>query len=799
MNLKKKFVIGAASLALVAGMGVAPAMAADSGAPIPLPGGAKLERVDGMERMMTAFNAAKLRMQASQNGTALRKAYLVNQSSIVDAATAGMVNDGVILLVPGDAKGQQLLGAMMAKDPDLKVITTLIAVGGESVMPKDAVANVAKMNSKIVSKSKRLGGKNRYETNVAIAKEFFKDGPGTLPFLLARGDNPVDAITAGAYDRGPTLLVNPSGTVDPATVEYVKSTKDNNVIAMGGEGVLPSSQISQLFDTKEQLDPWSYKESLDKLKNNLRLAAANFIGQSAWQQGEDSIAGYFGRHSENSNKGACVDTAKLSGDTTLINIKDGIPTTEKCFIGYDRSLGLMKVNAANILKLVSGKQDLLDGEVKAAKAANIADQAAGKTVKDYTANAVTFTPATPGATPSYPGYNQLAAKFKAMYGVDPTPATATIDAEGVIHINDNGSWKFSTDGAFEGVSAEAIAATVSDYKDAVGDNPAIKIGTAVKGVKLADLPSSTVNTSDALTDSTTKHPINYAAVKEVTEKALADLTAAHKDAKKALDEAIAAWKAAPAAKIFTQDKAGFPRIQGKDRYGTSALLSYFLRGASSNTYLTGWTENDGWGFGASEAWKYVFLASGEDAHLIDSVVSGQLQHGPILLVHSSGDLPADVASELKDMGTAKKLEGGYVVGGTGAVEDAVAKAAAAKIAEGGKFVTAATPAAPAATQSTKPVLGAPSGDITAAGGTATIAITGYNSAYTYNVTLDATSIAAGYTQTRNNGTITVTAPASLTSGAHATVTVSVTSDEDGAGSAKTVSEVATATINVAVS
>lgn len=613
------------------------------------------------------------------------KAYLVNQSAIVDAATAGMVKDGVVLLVPGDAKGQQLLGAMMAKDPDLKVITTLIAVGGEGVMPKDAVANVAKMNSKIVSKSKRLGGKNRYETNVAIAKEFFKDGPGALPFLLARGDNPVDAITAGAYDRGPTLLVNPSGTVDPATVEYVKSTKDTNVIALGGEGVLPSSQISQLFDTKEQLDPWSYKESLDKLKNNLRLAAANFIGQSAWQKGSDDIAGYFGRASESSNNGACIDTVKLSGDTTLINIKDGIPTTEKCFIGYDRSLGLMKVNAANILKLVGAKQDALDGEVKDAKAANVAAQAAGKTVKDYPANAVTFTAATPGATPSYAGYGDLVTAFTNMYGVAPSPASATMDAEGVIHINDSGSWKFSADGAFEGVSDEAIAATISDYKDAVGDNPAIKIGSAAP-VKLADLPSSTVTSSDTLTSAIAAHPINYAAVKEVTEKTLADLTAAHKDAKKALDDAIAAWKAAPVAKIFTQDKAGFPRIQGKDRYGTSALLSYFLRGASSNTYTTGWTENNGWGF--DEAWKYVYLTSGEDMHLIDSVVAGQLQYGPILLVHSSGDIPADVASELKDMGTAKKLEGGYIVGGTGAVEDAVAKAAAAKIAEGGKFVQA---------------------------------------------------------------------------------------------------------------
>ena len=52
MNLKKKFVIGAASLALVAGMGVAPAMAA----PIPLLGGGTADlvaqRVSGLMRMV---------------------------------------------------------------------------------------------------------------------------------------------------------------------------------------------------------------------------------------------------------------------------------------------------------------------------------------------------------------------------------------------------------------------------------------------------------------------------------------------------------------------------------------------------------------------------------------------------------------------------------------------------------------------------------------------------------------------------------------------------------------------------
>ncbi|MCU9997440.1 cell wall-binding repeat-containing protein [Mobiluncus mulieris] len=676
MNFGKKMAVGVASAALVASLAGVPAAVANKS--IPLPGGAKLERVDGVDRMLTSFNAAKLRMQDKQsNGVAVKTAYLVNQDSVVDAATAGMVKDGVVLLVPSDAKGQQLLGAMMSKDDDLKKIKKLVAIGGEAVMPKEAVANVAKMNRNINSKSDRLGGKNRYETNVAIAKKVYKDG-GSGPILLTRGDNPVDGITAGSYEAAATLLVNPAGDVDKSTKSYMDSLKGKNqdVLVLGGESVLPEDQVKKLFDGVKQLDPWSYKDEVTKLKNNLRKAAANFIGQSAWQKGTDNVAGYFGRAAENSNNGACIDDMKLSGDQSLINVSDGIPATEKCFIGYDRSLGLVKANAAKILKQVSAKQDALDNQVKAVKAANVTAQAEGKTVKGYPANA--------GNLAAYSGYAALSGAFKAMYGVAPEAPEATIDSEGVVTVNNPGSWKFSADGAFDGVNEDAVASVIADYKDAAGDSKVIKLNASTT-VKLGDLPTTTLGATDTIAkaDGATLE-VNFGAVAEVTKKALADLKAGHAEAKKALDDAIIAWKASPFAKVVERKGSGSPRIVGKDRYETSALLSYYLRGASNSRNFEGWTENNGWGFGG---WKHVYFASGEDAHLIDSVVAGQLRYGPILLVKSDGDLPESVAKEIKNMGTAKKVQGGWVIGGKKAVSDKVAKAGAAKFSEGGKFVT----------------------------------------------------------------------------------------------------------------
>ena len=666
MNLKKKFVIGAASLALVAGMGVAPAMAA-AGDPVLLPGGKKLVRVAGDARVETSLEAAKLRMKQGS----VTRAYLVNQSALVDAATAGMVKDGVVILVPSDKAGQLLLGATMAKDPQLKNIKTLVAVGGEGVMPQAAVDNVAKMNPNITDKSERLGGKNRYETNVAIAKKVFPNGGTGQKFLLARGDNMVDALTAGAYENGPTLLVNPSGKVDPATVAYAKKAKISAAsVILGGEGVLPTAQVEQLFEGKVQVDPWKYQTTTADLKKAVQEAAAAYEGQKAWQglngktsDADDNLKNFFGLHTATT----CTETE----DATEIDVKDGIPTGKKCFVGYKKSLANLKVNAQALLDAKNnGKKTIKNqlGEVKdavdAAVASNVSAVSSGQAAPN-TAAAL--------AAPNNATFNTINTKFKAAYGNVALTKPTLLAGE----LDNPGSFTFDTDGNLTGLDQKKIDQIVDNYIADKGDTEFIKVdGAPATGVKLSDVAKTKGNTDYELTAVTGGEVLNYAAVKKAIEARVAEQVKTTADAKKALDEAVAAYKAGPDAKVLVGTGSGLARLVGEDRYQTSALLSYWLREKQ------GFTDT------------FVYLASGDDAHLIDSVVAGQLQHGPILLVPTSGDLKPSTVSELTLMGKQKTLQGGYIMGGTGAVEDAVAQAAGKAIAEGGKFVNA--PAAPTA-------------------------------------------------------------------------------------------------------
>lgn len=667
MNLKKKFVIGAASLALVAGMGVAPAMAA-AGQPVLLPGGKKLVRVAGDARVETSLEAAKLRMK---QGTVSR-AYLVNQNALVDAATAGMVKDGVVILVPSDKAGQLLLGATMYKDPQLKNVRTLVAVGGESVMPKAAVDNVAKMNPSITDKSERLGGENRYETNVAIAKKVFPNGGTNSEFLLARGDNMVDALTAGAYEGGPTLLVNPSGKVDPATVAYAKKAKISpKSVILGGEGVLPTAQVEQLFEGKVAVDPWKYQTTNADLKKAVQEAAAAYEGQKVWQglngktqDADDNLKNFFGL-----NKGTvnCTETE----DVTDIDVKDGIEANKKCFVGYKKSLANLKVNAQALLDAKNnGKKTIKNqlGEVKdavdAAVASNVSAVSSGQAAPN-TAAAL--------AAPNNATFNTINTKFKAAYGNVALTKPTLLAGE----LDNPGSFTFDTDGNLTGLDQKKIDQIVDNYIADKGDTEFIKVdGAPATGVKLSDVAKTKGNTDYELTAVTGGEVLNYAAVKKAIEARVAEQVKTTADAKKALDEAVTAYKAGPEAKVTVGTGSGLARLVGEDRYQTSALLSYWLREEKKFTD------------------DFVYLASGNDAHLIDSVVAGQLQHGPILLVPTSGDLKPSTVSELTLMGKQKTLQGGYIMGGTGAVEDAVAQAAGKAIAEGGKFVNA--PAAPVA-------------------------------------------------------------------------------------------------------
>ena len=169
MNLKKKFVIGAASVALVAGMGGVAAPAAVA-APS-LPGSImKLERLGGLDRVQTSLKVAK----AEFGMKAPERLYVVSaaEGNMVDAATAGMLTDGPIAFVYNNSYVASAVGKFFT-DAKFAGIKEVVAIGGDGVI-SDNTLNAVKDALK-VKKTSRLAGKDRYGTSVAIADYIYSE------------------------------------------------------------------------------------------------------------------------------------------------------------------------------------------------------------------------------------------------------------------------------------------------------------------------------------------------------------------------------------------------------------------------------------------------------------------------------------------------------------------------------------------------------------------------------------------------------------------------------------------------
>ena len=279
MNLKKKFVVGAASVALVAGMGgvAAPAAVADTS----LPGSImKLERLGGLDRVQTSLKVAK----AEFGMKAPERLYVVSaaEGNMVDAATAGMLTDGPIVFVYNNSYVATAVGKDVAAN--IAGIKEVVAIGGDGVI-SDSTLNAVKDAMK-VKKTSRLAGKDRYATSVAIAdylytqsikgdKSFANRTAGSGNFLnnayLANGanDHVVDSMVAGTLDDGAILLVQPDGKIPEVVAEFIKKALPTQFSALGGTGAVSDATVNEAWVIKALGNKWETSYSIPNLREKI--------------------------------------------------------------------------------------------------------------------------------------------------------------------------------------------------------------------------------------------------------------------------------------------------------------------------------------------------------------------------------------------------------------------------------------------------------------------------------------------------------------------------------------------------
>lgn len=652
MNLKKKFVIGAASLALVAGMGVAPAMAA-AGDEIKFPDGGTFTRVFGDERIDTAIAVAdRLNKDTEQS---LKVAYLVSagQDHMVDAATSGMLKDGLVFLVPQDKAGQLLLGATMKNK--FSNVKKLVAIGGTSAVSDEAVANVKKMNANVTTTG-RLEGKNRYETNVAVAKAAYKNYNGVSRVYLTRGDNLVDALAAGSVADGPVLLVNHEGDLDPATVAYYQGLpKLNRGVVLGGQAALSDEQVNKLLKDVKVLDPWNYLKSTAERKAAVQAAAANYFGQDAWQRQHNSIPSKKDFEPKNLDsydffgQGANNQVAGTSKNPSDVNTNAVVTDPTKVFVGYKEPMSLLNKNMLVVTNKHTDLKSKLDIALRNAVAAKVK------------ASKFTSAPGGSGADAA------LWQAVKDMYGLDPQAMQVAMKNG---KISDSGAFEFDSDTQEITGLNNALFADVQAKLSDGGDWEKTKLYQV--GGQTFTLADAVYAVIDAATDVAAGDAVankvagvNWDALFNVMKDEQASMDKKTKEAKQALLDAVTAYYNGEGMKLLTGSSKGWSRLDGKNRYETSALLAVYelLDGKYVNGSKV--TPTDG----------RVYLASGDDAHLIDSVVAGQLTDGPILLVPASGEIDKSVIQHLAYLKYKHTNLGTYLIGGKVAVSDEVRDAA----------------------------------------------------------------------------------------------------------------------------
>ena len=283
MNLKKKFVIGAASVALVAGMGgvAAPAaVAAPSG--LSLPGSImKLERLGGLDRVQTSLAVAEKQFA----GQAAERLYIVSaaDANMVDAATAGMLNDGPIAFVYNNSYVATAVGKFFT-DAKFAGIKEVVAIGGDGVI-SDNTLNAVKDALK-VKKSSRLAGKDRYGTSVAIADYIYSEAlKGNADYAgrvrdkgnylknayLANGANEhvVDSMVAGTLDNGAILLTQPDGKIPEVVAEFIKKALPTQFSALGGTGAVADATVNEAWVIKALGNKWETSYSIPNLRDKI--------------------------------------------------------------------------------------------------------------------------------------------------------------------------------------------------------------------------------------------------------------------------------------------------------------------------------------------------------------------------------------------------------------------------------------------------------------------------------------------------------------------------------------------------
>jgi len=210
------------------------------------------ERLSGQDRVETALKISQKGWDSAQ------AVILCEYSDYPDAiaSTPFAVNlNAPILLTKGDSIDPRVLTELNRLKPK-----KIILLGGTACLQP----SIEKELTKLALPWERIGGADRYETSILLAKQVSSDS-----LILANGDDFPDALSAATFAGIKQIpIVLTSTRLPNSVIQYYKETKPQHLFVIGGEAVIPSADL-----TNNKLTMETRLAGLDRYETNAKVTS----------------------------------------------------------------------------------------------------------------------------------------------------------------------------------------------------------------------------------------------------------------------------------------------------------------------------------------------------------------------------------------------------------------------------------------------------------------------------------------------------------------------------------------------
>ena len=211
--------------------------------------------VGGSNRYATAVNVAK--EQGAKIDGDNKNIVLVNGNSLVDGLSAAPLaatingNKGTnvaapVLLSKADSLPEETKAYLNELAPSMvnKKDVTVTLVGGEAVLTDSLVNELEAMGFKV----DRLGGDNREETSLEVAREIKNE---TTAFVVgANGEADAMSISAVAANKKAPIIVSKIGGLSEDALKFL-GRQSGDAIIVGGEAVVSKDDEEKINEAKK--------------------------------------------------------------------------------------------------------------------------------------------------------------------------------------------------------------------------------------------------------------------------------------------------------------------------------------------------------------------------------------------------------------------------------------------------------------------------------------------------------------------------------------------------------------------